>query len=413
MPSRKPAIGFIFMTLLLDVLGFGVIIPVAPKLVQSLLHSGAGGSEQEAAGIVGALAASYAAMQFLFAPVLGALSDRVGRRPVLLFSILGSGLDYFVMAFAPNLAILFITRAFNGFTGASMTVASAYIADITAPDKRAGAFGMIGAAFGLGFILGPLTGGILGEVDLRLPFIAAGCFALMNWLFGLFVLPESLPPERRAPFRWKKANPIGALVGLGRYPMVAGLAAAFFLMNLAMFGLHATWVLYTSHRYGWSPREVGMSLFLVGLTSAIVQGGLARKLIPMLGERRSLLWGVMLGSAAYIGYGAAPHGWVIYAVIVAASIGGIAQPAGQAMITKAVRPDEQGAIQGALTSLQSVAAIIGPLIGAGLFAYAISENAVPPFNQPGLSFFAGAVMCAAGCVIAVAATRERVARTRL
>lgn len=401
MRSKKPALGFIFVTLLLDVLGFGVIIPVAPKLVQALLENG---TEERAAKYVGALAASYAAMQFFFAPLLGALSDRVGRRPVLLFSILGSGLDYIVMALAPNLAVLFITRALNGLTGASMTVANAYIADITPPDKRAAAFGMTGAAFGLGFILGPLAGGILGEIDLRLPFFAAGGFALLNWLFGLIVLPESLPRELRAPLAIKKMNPIGAFAGLWRYPAVAGLAISFFLMNLAMYGLHNTWVLYTSHRYGWSPRDVGLSLFLVGLTSAIVQAGLARKLIPMLGERRSLLWGVLIGAAAYVCYGAATQGWMIYATIIGASIGGIAQPAGQALLTRAVRPDEQGVIQGALTSLQSVAAILGPLIAASLFAYGISERAVLPFNHPGLSFFAGAGFCVVGWLFALRAT---------
>lgn len=403
MRTRRPAVVFILVTLLLDVLGFGVLIPVGPKLVQSLLHGGAGGPEDEAAGYVGALAATYAAMQFLFAPVLGALSDHVGRRPVLLVSILGSGLDYFAMAFAPNLAILFVTRAINGVSGASMTVCNAYIADVTPPEKRAAAFGMIGAAFGVGFVLGPLLGGFLGQIDIRLPFYVAGGISILSWLYGLIVLPESLPRDRRAPFRASKANPIGSFVGLGRYPLVLGMAAALFLLNLAMFGLHTTWVLYTSHRYGWTPVDVGLSLALVGVGAAAVQGGLARKLIPALGERRALILGLLVGAAAYAGYGLVPRGWMIYVVIAFASLGGIAQPAAMALITKAVRPDEQGAVQGALTALQSVASIIGPILAAAVFAYFISGRA--PVELPGASFLLGAVLAAIGTAIAAWATR--------
>ncbi|MBL8761142.1 MAG: TCR/Tet family MFS transporter [Phycisphaerae bacterium] len=394
MTARKPALGFIFITLLLDVLGFGLIIPVAPKLVQHLQ----GGGEQEAAGAVGFLAATYALMQFLFAPLLGVLSDRFGRRPVLLVSVFGSGLDYFAMALAPSVAWLFITRALNGVSGASMTAANAYIADVTPPEKRAAGFGMAGAAFGLGFVLGPLIGGFLGKIDIHYPFYAAGALTLCNWLYGFFVLPESLPPTRHHSINLKRANPIGAFSGLTKYPLVFGLAWSFFLMNLAQFALHATWVLYTAHKFGWGPEDVGLSLFAVGVGAAVVQAGLARRVIPLLGERLSLLIGVAIGVLSYVGYGAATHGWMIYATIALGSLGGIAMPAAQSIITRAAPRDQQGTVQGAMTGLQSVANVLGPLIGSAAFAYFISEKA--PFQLPGAPFFAGAILAFLGLVIA-------------
>ncbi len=400
MRASKPAMGFIFVTLVLDVLGFGLIIPVAPKLVMQLQ----GGDEQMAAGPVGLLAATFAAMQFLFAPTLGSLSDRFGRRPVILFSQFGSGLDYFAMALAPNLAILYVTRAINGFTGASMTAASAYVADVTPPEKRAAGFGLVGAAFGLGFVLGPLIGGVLGAYDIRWPFYAAGILTLVNWTYGYFILPESLKPEHRGHFSLRRSNPLGMFHGLGRYPLVAGMAGALFLLNLAQFGLHATWVLYTSYRYDWSPRDVGFSLFAVGIGAAVVQGGLARRIIPALGEKRSLMLGLALGVLSYIGYGFATHGWMIYVVIAIGSLGGISQPAGQALITKSVRPNEQGAIQGALAGLQSIANIIGPLLGTAVFAYFISDAMA--FKIPGAPFFTGAILAGVGWFIAARAVRN-------
>ncbi len=410
MTARKPAVGFIFATLLLDVIGFGLLIPVAPKLVQSLLNGGSGGTEDQAATYYGALIATYAAMQVLFAPILGALSDRFGRRRVLLVALFGSGLDYFAMAFAPSLWILFVTRAINGISGASITVCTAYIADVTPPDKRAAAYGLVGAAFGLGFIIGPVLGGFLGSIDIHLPFYVAGGVTLLNWLYGCFVLPESLAPNLRRPFSLARANPLGAFRGLGKYPLVAGMAGSLFMLNLAMFGLHATWVLYTAHRYGWNEFQVGLSLTIVGLGAAVVQGGLARRIIPalgpgVLGEKRALLIGMGIGVLAYIGYGAATEGWMIYAIVVAASLGGIAQPAGQALITRTVSPSEQGAVSGALASLQSVANILGPLIGTKVFAWAVSDRAFPPLNLPGLSFFVGAFLAGIGLLLAARAVR--------
>jgi MFS transporter, DHA1 family, tetracycline resistance protein len=388
--SSKPAVRFIFITLLLDVLGFGLLIPVAPHLIEKLQGQG----EAAAAGVYGALIATYAAMQFVFAPILGSLSDRFGRRPVILISLFGSGIDYFAQALAPNVALLFVTRAINGISGANITACNAYIADVTPPEKRAGAYGLVGAAFGLGFVIGPLMGGVLGKVDIRLPFVVAGVLTLANWLYGYFVLPESLGKDLRRPFSLARANPAGTFAHLSRYPLVMGLGGALFLLNLAMFGLHATWVLYTAHRYHWDELHTGMSLALVGVGAAVVQGVLARKIIPWLGEPRSLMVGIGIGVVSYVGYGLATEGWMIYGMILFASLGGIAGPAGQALITRSVLPTEQGEVQGALASLQSVANVGGPLIGSGVFAYFISERA--PVYLPGAPYFVSALLAGLG-----------------
>lgn len=399
---HRPALGFIFLTLLLDVLGFGLLIPVAPKLVQSL----AGDNEQNAAWVYGFLVATYSLMQFFFAPVLGALSDRFGRRPVLLIALFGSGLDYFAGALAPNLLFLFVTRAINGISGASITVCNAYIADVTPPERRHVGYGMLGAAFGLGFVIGPLMGGILGEHDIRYPFYAAGVLTLINWLYGYFVLPESLSQERRkhASIAQSGMNPFATMGILGRYPLVARMAASLFMVNLAMFSLHATWVYFTSNKFGWTPRQVGISLMCVGIGAAIVQGGLARKLIPAIGERNALIWGLLIGVIAYAAYALVPQGWMIYAVIAGASIGGICGPAGQAIITKSVQPHEQGAVQGSLIALQSVANVIAPIIASNVFAFFISDRA--PVHFAGAPLMLASVLAGIGTVIAVWATRD-------
>lgn len=407
---RKPALGFIFLTLVMDVLGFGLLIPVAPRLVESLLNEGRGGTEAEAAPIVALLQSTFFAMSFLFAPALGVLSDRVGRRPVILISLLGSGLDYLAMALSPTIAWLFVTRLINGLTGASFSAASAYVADVTPPERRAAGFGLIGAAFGLGFVIGPIIGGLLGAIDIRLPFYVAGGMALINFLYGYFILPESLAPEHRAPFRLKRANPVGAYFMLGKYPLVLGMAIALFLLNMAQFGLHATWALAMQYRFEWTPIDIGLSLAVVGLTAGFVQGGLAGRIVPALGDRRSLMWGLAVGVLAYVGYGAATHGWMIYTVIVLSSIGAIAQPAAQTLITKEVLANEQGAVQGAIASLASLAGIIGPLIGGATLAYFIKEP--PPFpdaplNLAGANFYASALISALGWLAAAWALRHR------
>ncbi|MFN9276336.1 MAG: MFS transporter [Planctomycetota bacterium] len=399
MTDRKPALRFVFFVVLLDLLGIGLLIPVGPKLVTQL----SGGSEADAAPLVGWLGATFSIMAFLCAPLLGALSDRVGRRPVLLFSMLGSGLDYFAMALAPSLSVLWVTRAINGVTGASVTTASAYIADVTPPEKRAAGFAVFGAAASLGFVLGPLLGGILGGIDIRLPFWIACGLSLANAAYGLFVLPESLPPERRNTH--PIGSPFAALTVLARFPLARSLAGALFLLNMAQFALHATWALYTEHRYGWQPKDIGWSMFAVGLGGALVQGGLARRLVPRLGEPRALRLGLLLAVVAYIGYASASAGWMIYIAIAIAALGGIAMPAAQSMISRSVAPDQQGLVQGALTSAQSLANIVGYPLGGYVFAWSIgtAKGEVPA----GTVYFVSALLAALALANTTSVLRRR------
>lgn len=395
-PHRKANLNFIFLTLLLDVLGFSLLIPVAPKLVAEVQGLPIRGSESETSLEYGLLVATYAAMQFFFAPVLGSLSDRFGRRPVILISLLGSGLDYIAAALAPNLAVLFITRAINGLSGANITACSAYIADVTPPERRAAGFGIVGAAFGIGFVIGPLAGSYLAEFGLRVPFMVAAGLTLANWLYGLLVLPESLPKEHRRPFSWRRANAFGSLAWLGTHRLVATLAASVFLLNISQFALHATWVLAMGLRFQWSNTDVGWSLFIVGLSAAIVQGGLARRIIPALGERACLLGGLVIGVFAYIGYGAATHGWMMYAIIAAASIGAVAGPAMQGVMSKSIPPTEQGMLQGSLASLACVSQVLGYLMGTGVFRLFTHHDAAA--KVPGANFYASAAVCALALV---------------
>jgi MFS transporter, DHA1 family, tetracycline resistance protein len=381
MPPRKPALVFIFITLFLDVLGIGLVVPILPKLVESL----AGGGLDQASFLYGWLVGLYALMQFLFAPILGNLSDRFGRRPVILFSLFGSGLDYFLLAWAPTLPWFFLGRILSGITGANFSAAAAYIADVSPPERRAANFGIIGAAFGIGFIFGPALGGWLGDYGLRVPFIAAGILTLINWLYGLFILPESLKPENRRSFSLARSNPIGALLELRRHRLVLGLSVSYFISSLAHQVYPSIWVLYTGYRYGWDTKQTGLSLALVGLMAAIVQGGLARKLIPRLGERRAAIVGFAIMAIALTGYGLAPEGWIVYPLIVFGSLSGLAVPAIQGMISRTVGDNEQGGIQGSLTSLQSVAGALGPLFATAIFGFFISEKA--PAIVPGAPFF--------------------------
>lgn len=381
MPPRKPALVFIFITLFLDVLGIGLVVPILPKLVESL----AGGGVDRASFLYGWLVGLYALMQFLFAPILGNLSDRFGRRPVILFSLFGSGLDYFLLAWAPTLPWFFLGRIISGITGANFSAAAAYIADVSPPERRAANFGIIGAAFGIGFIFGPALGGWLGDYGLRVPFIAAGILTLINWLYGLFILPESLKPENRRSFSFHRSNPIGALFELRRHRLVLGLSVSYFISSLAHQVYPSIWVLYTGYRYGWDTKQTGLSLALVGLMAAIVQGGLARKLIPKLGERRAAIVGFAIMAIALTGYGLAPEGWIVYPLIVFGSLSGLAVPAIQGMISRTVGDNEQGGIQGSLTSLQSVAGALGPLFATAIFGFFISERA--PAIVPGAPFF--------------------------
>lgn len=395
---RKPALGFIFVTLALDIVGIGLIIPILPKLIEEL----SGGKTAAASHIVGWLMTLYALMQFLFAPVLGSLSDRFGRRSVILVSLFGSGLDYLLLAFAPTLPWFFLGRILAGITGANITAANAYIADVSPPEKRAANYGLVGAAFGLGFVAGPALGGWLGEhFSLRTPFFVTAGITLLNWLYGLFVLPESLPREQRRAFDWKRANPIGSFVALRRHPELLGLTETYFLLSVAHQVFPSTWVLYTGYRYGWTPKEVGLSLAAVGVMAAIVQGGLARRIIPALGERRSIIVGLANATIFFVAYGLATQGWMIYALITVGSFGAIAMPALQSLVSKSVPLNEQGAVQGGLSSLGSLAGILGPLIATGVFGHFIRESANP--RIPGAAFFTASLLLFGALLLALRA----------
>ena len=391
-PPRRPrqaAVIFVLVTVFIDVLGIGIIIPILPELIKEF----AGGSTPTAGRWFGILASTYALMQFLFAPLLGALSDRVGRRPVILISLFGLGIDYLIMAWAPSLGWLFAGRLVAGVMGASFTTANAYIADVSKPEDRARNFGLVGAAFGLGFIVGPGLGGLLGGIDLRLPFLVSAGLALVNWLYGFFVLPESLPPEERGRFSWRKANPVGSLAVLASYPLVAGLTAAFVFVVLAQRGLETVWVLYTGHRFGWDERMNGFSLMLVGVMAAIVQGALVRPIVARLGERRAILGGLAIAVVTFVGYGLATAGWMLLVFIVVGSIAGVAGPAIQSLVAGAVPSEDQGKVQGGIASLMSLTGILAPLVfTAGLFSYFTSPSA--PVELPGAPFLFGAVMYA-------------------
>ena len=399
-PRRRAALTFIFVTVMVDMLAFGIIIPVLPHLIVDLI----GGSIAKAAVWSGAFGALFMLMQFVFSPVQGALSDRYGRRTVILISSFGLGIDFVVMAIAPSLWLLFVGRAISGMCAASFSTANAYIADITPKEKRAAAFGTLGAAFGVGFIIGPALGGFLGHLSIRLPFWMAGVLSLINFAYGLFVLPESLPKEKRtARFAWRDANPLGALILLRRYPQVFGLAAVFFLINLAQFSLNSTYVLYTDYRYGWGPQAVGYTLALVGLCSGLVQAELVRRLMPRFGERRLIIGGLLLCVVGYFFLGFAPVAWVFLAGIPFLCLGGLAGPPAQAMMTQQVDPHEQGRLQGALTSLASLAGIFGPALFANIFALFISDHA--PVHLPGAAFILSAALLLASALIAFNMTR--------
>ena len=385
---RKATLSFIFILVALDVLALGIIIPVLPKLVESFM----GGNTARAAEVFGVFGTAWSVMQFIFMPLLGMLSDRFGRRPVILISCLGMGLDYFFMALAPNLEWLFVGRLVSGITAASIATAFAYIADVTPPEKRAGAFGMVGAAFGLGFVIGPALGGVLGSVDPRLPFWVAGGMALLNAAYGLFVLPESLPPEKRATaFNWKRANPLGSLKLLRSHKELLGLAAVLFLMNLAHMVLPSVAVLYMGYRYGWGELTVGLVLAGVGVFAMIVQGGLVKPVVKRVGERMAMTVGLLFGTVGFVIYGLAPTGILFLAAVPIMSLWGFAGPSAQALMTRHVGPSEQGQLQGATSSLVSIAGIIGPGLFTQTFAMTITTSPGSAFVVAG-----GLLLVAAG-----------------
>lgn len=391
---------FILVTLFLDILGIGIIIPVLPQLVAEML----GGNESHAAAWYGGIAASYALAQFVFAPVLGAFSDRVGRRPVLLISLFGFGVNYLLLGLAPSLGWLFVARTLSGVTGASITTCNAYIADISTAGNRARNFGLVGAAFGIGFIFGPALGGVLGHLGPRVPFFVSAGIVAVNWLYGLLVLPESLPPERRRAFSLGDANPLGGLARLRRYPIVAGLAVAFVCLALAQRGLETVWVLYTRYRFGWEELQNGLALALVGLMAAVVQGGLVRHIVHRIGERATVVTGLSVAACGFVLYGLATRGWMVLVVVVVTSLGGIAGPAIQGLVTGSVSPSEQGGVQGALTSLMSLTSIFAPLISTQLFSTFTGAGA--PIELPGAPFFAGALFVATALTVTIRLFRK-------
>ena len=398
--GRRAALAFIFVTILLDFLALGIIIPVLPHLVEDFM----GGDTAGAAKVYGVFGTVWALMQFLAMPVLGALSDRYGRRPVILLSNLGLGLAYVLMALAPNLTWLFVARVISGITAASVSTGMAYIADVTPPERRSASFGKVGVAFGLGFILGPALGGLLGSVDPRLPFWGAAAFSLVNALYGVFVLPESLSPEKRRPFEWRRANPLGSLKLLRSHKDLAGLAGVVFLSNLAHAAMPSTFVLYAAYRYAWDARDVGFVFAGVGICSALVQGGLVGPAVRRLGERRVLLVGLTFGALGFLVYGLAPTGALFLAAVPVVALWGLASPAAQGLMTRHVGPNEQGALQGAAGSIMGVATMIGPSLFAGTFAYFISEGT--RWHAPGAAFVLAAALLALGAVVAARITAK-------
>lgn len=385
-PVRRGAVAFIFVTILLDMLALGVIMPILPKLIERFV----GNDTAHAARIFGLFGTAWALMQFVFSPILGALSDRFGRRPVVLLSNFGLAADYVLMALAPSLAWLFVGRVISGITSASISTAFAYIADVTPPERRAAIFGRVGAAFGAGFVLGPALGGLLGDIDPHLPFWASAALSLTNALYGLFVLPESLPPERRAPFRWAGANPMGALRLLRSNAALAALSVVNFIAQVAHVVLPSTFVLYATYRYGWDSKTVGLTLAMVGVCAMVVQGFAIGPIVRMLGERNALVMGLSCGALGFLIFGAAPTGALFWIGIPVMSLWGFSGAAMQSLMTRLVAPDQQGQLQGATASVQSVSQLVGPFLFTLTFSYFIGGSA--PLHLPGAPFLLAAVL---------------------
>jgi len=399
-PAGKHALVFVVVTVLLDIVGFGLIIPVLPRLLVELT----GDSVSQAAIDGGWLAFVYAAMQFVCAPVLGNLSDRHGRRPVLLFAVGALGVDYVVMGLAPTLAWLFLGRAISGMAGASFTPAYAYVADVSPPEKRAQNFGLISAAFGVGFILGPALGGFLGTFGTRTPFFAAAALSLVNLLYGTFVLPESLPLEARRPFDWRRANPLGTLLQMRKHPVVLGLLGALFLWMVAHQVMPATWTFYTKFRFGWSEMMIGASLAAAGVVMAVSQATLMRVLVPRLGERRTALAGIAVASVGYLGYGMATASWMMFAWLVTWFLGALVMPSTNALMSHRVEKSAQGELQGAVASLFSLSSIVGPPLMTQLFGRFSAADA--PVQLPGAAFFASALLAWISFAVYYRATKD-------
>jgi DHA1 family tetracycline resistance protein-like MFS transporter len=400
--GRHAAVSFIFVTVALDIMAMGMIAPVLPRLITDFL----GGNHVNAAETLGIFGTVWAVMQFFFSPLLGALSDRYGRRPIVLLSNFGLGLDYLVMALAPTLPWLFAGRLVSGITSASIPTAMAYIADVTPPKKRAGAFGLVSAAFGLGFVLGPALGGVLGNISPRLPFWVAGGMSLLNAMYGIFVLPESLPLELRGQFSWKRANPVGSLTLLRRHRELLGLAAVLFLSYLTQQSLMNAWVLYLDFRYGWTNRDVGLSLALVGIGSVIVGGFLVKPLVKKFGDRTTMLLGLGIGWIGFAIFGFAPTGAIFLLGIPIMNLWGLSGPTAQGLMTHHVQANEQGQLQGAVQCIRGMTALIGPTLFTFVYAAAIRPGS--NFHLPGAPFLLASAILLSACPLALWVTqRER------
>jgi len=400
--SAQAAFIFIFITILLDFLAFGIIAPVLPNLIIQF----EGGNIARAASVTGYFAFAWAAMQFIFSPILGAWSDRFGRRPVILISCAGLGLDFIFMALAPTLGWLFVGRLISGITTSNIATAFAYITDVTPPEKRARQFGLLSAAFGLGFIIGPAVGGVLGNVHLRLPFWIAAGLSLTNAIYGFFILPESLPLQRRAKSAWHMANPLGSLNLLRSHPELGGLALVTTLYYLAHQVLPSIFVLYADYRYGWSERTIGLSLAAVGVAVSLASGALVGPFVKRFGERHSLLSGLIFGVLAFLAFGLAVRGWMIFAAIPLIGLWGIAGPAMQSLMSQRVDPTSQGKLQGAINSLRALAGMIGPLLFTQVFAMAISPRV--SVHVPGAPYFVAAILMLASATVAYVVARPAV-----
>ncbi len=398
--NRKAAIGFIFITLLIDIIGWGIIIPVMPGLIQQMEGVDIG----RASSLNGWLLFAFSLTQFVFAPIVGNLSDKYGRRPILLISLFGFGLDYILLSWAPSVEWLFIGRVIAGVTGASFTTAAAYIADISTDKDRAQNFGMIGAAFGMGFILGPIIGGLLGGFGPRVPFIAAAGLCFLNFLWGFFILPESLDKAHRREFDWKRANPIGSLTHLRKYPNLGYLLMAMILVYLAAHAVQSNWSFYTIERFGWDEKMIGISLGVVGLLVGLVQGVLPRFVNKKLGDARSIYIGLILYAIGMFLFGIATKGWMMLAFLIPYCLGGIAGPSLQSTITSQVDAREQGELQGALTSLMSATSVVGPPMMTNLFAWSIRPGSV--IYLPGAPFFLGSILMMASAFFAIKSFRH-------
>jgi DHA1 family tetracycline resistance protein-like MFS transporter len=395
------AFRFIFAAAVINAVSFGLMIPVLPNLIKEFT----GGDTAAASEWNVVFATVWGVMQLFCGPILGMLSDRYGRRPILLLSLGGLAIDFLFMALAPSLAWLFVGRVINGLTAASFSTANAYVADVTPPDQRAKAFGWMGSAFSFGFLVGPALGGFLAEIDLRLPFFVAAGLTSLNWLYGFFILPESLPPERRvARFDWKRANPVGSLVFLRSHQDLLGLATVGLLFQLAHMVLPSIFVLYTGYRYGWTPGFMGLTMMVTGLAGVIVQMFLVGPVVAKIGERGALLLGAAAGAVGFAIYGLAPTGWVYVAGIPIFAFLNFLQPGLQGLMTRRVGPSAQGQLQGANQSLQGISAVIGPVVFGLTFAWSIRHDGL--LHQPGLAIFLAAAMLAAAFLMALRVGRS-------